>query len=216
MLKRLLEQRRSSEIGDPAQFNDPVAEQTSWEPLVGGGANFQTQRVERKGPGEMQIVATLGLKFFLGIFILTGLGLTIGFSYKFIAAGEVRNFKEVIPLLVGVLFASLGIGSYWSMTRKLVLDRARGTLTRGGNPVTPKDTVGIKGAPPTLASAHALQIVSEYCSGNKSSYYSYELNLVLADASRINLMDHGSLEQIRADGKQLSEFLGVPLWDAVK
>ncbi len=65
-----------------------------------------------------------------------------------------------------------------------------------------------------LANIHALQIISEYCSGNKSSYYSYELNLVLKNGSRINVVDHGNLTKLREDAQTLSAFLGKPVWDA--
>ena len=38
-------------------------------------------------------------------------------------------------------------------------------------------------------------------------------NLVLADGSRVNVVDHGDLGQVRADAAMLAEFLSVPLWD---
>ena len=66
-----------------------------------------------------------------------------------------------------------------------------------------------------LKDIYALQIVREYCKGNKSSYYSYELNLVLNNGERINLVDHGNYVKLLEDAKKLSEFLGRPLWDSV-
>ena len=63
---------------------------------------------------------------------------------------------------------------------------------------------------------HALQILAEYVRGNKSSYYSYELNLVLKDGARINVVDHGSQNRLREDAKTLSVFLGKPVWDATQ
>ena len=63
-----------------------------------------------------------------------------------------------------------------------------------------------------LTDIHALQLISEYVSGDKSSYYSYELNLVLKDASRINVVDHGARSTIYRDAQDLSVFLGKPLW----
>ena len=57
--------------------------------------------------------------------------------------------------------------------------------------------------------------VRQACSGDKSRYYSYELNLVLEDGSRLNVIDHGNVEAIRADAQKLAAFLGKPLWDAI-
>ena len=51
--------------------------------------------------------------------------------------------------------------------------------------------------------------------GDKSSYYSYELNLVLEDGARLNVVDHGDLKALQADAEILSEYLQVPVWDGV-
>ncbi len=67
-----------------------------------------------------------------------------------------------------------------------------------------------------LSSIHALQLLSEFVSGSKNSYHSYELNLVLNDGSRINVVDHGNLERLRADASTLSQFLDKPVWDATR
>ncbi len=64
-----------------------------------------------------------------------------------------------------------------------------------------------------LENIHALQLISEHCRSDKSSYYSYELNLVMKDSSRINVVDHGKHDKIRADAAALSEFLEKPVWD---
>lgn len=58
-----------------------------------------------------------------------------------------------------------------------------------------------------LSSIHALQIVSERVSTKNSSFLSYEINLILSDKKRINVVDHGNLEKIQADVKQLGEYL---------
>lgn len=71
-----------------------------------------------------------------------------------------------------------------------------------------------------LADVYAIQLIKEYVpgsrrSGSRSPYYSYELNLVLKDGERMNVVDHGDLQRIRADAIQLGEFLGnLPVWDA--
>ena len=55
-----------------------------------------------------------------------------------------------------------------------------------------------------------------HISGSKSSYTSYELNLVLDDGSRINVVDHGNLDRLRGDATTLSRFLSKPVWDATR
>jgi hypothetical protein len=65
-----------------------------------------------------------------------------------------------------------------------------------------------------LGEIHALQLISEHCTSDNSSYYSYELNLVLADGRRINVVDHGNRATLYSDADSLAAFLGVPIWDA--
>ncbi len=62
---------------------------------------------------------------------------------------------------------------------------------------------------------YALQIIAESIKSKDSRYVSYELNLVLKDATRINLVDHGWYEQLREDADTLSNVLWVVLRDTV-
>ncbi|MFT6213337.1 MAG: hypothetical protein ACJARD_001473 [Alphaproteobacteria bacterium] len=71
---------------------------------------------------------------------------------------------------------------------------------------------------------YALQIISETISettGNSNDnhrrtryFKSYELNVVLKDGSRVNILDHGKIERLTEDAQKLSQFLGKPLWSA--
>ncbi len=46
-------------------------------------------------------------------------------------------------------------------------------------------------------------------------FWSYELNLVLRNGKRINLIDHGNQRDIRWDAGNLSRMIGVPIWDFI-
>jgi hypothetical protein len=81
---------------------------------------------------------------------------------------------------------------------------------------TPMELIERGDSSAPLSSIHALQLLSEFVSGSKNSYYSYELNLVLDNGSRINVVDHGNLERLRADASTLSQFLDKPVWDATQ
>jgi len=66
-----------------------------------------------------------------------------------------------------------------------------------------------------LKNIHALQLLGEKVSWgkNNSSYTSYELNLILKDSSRINVIDHWNLEQIKDDAKKIAEKLKIKIYD---
>ena len=72
---------------------------------------------------------------------------------------------------------------------------------------------------------YAIQIVSEKLKNRRRKnskslrgkftryYYSYEINLVLNDSSRVSVIDHGDQKVIRNDALKIAEFLDIPVWD---
>ena len=58
------------------------------------------------------------------------------------------------------------------------------------------------------------RVSSSSSSGGSSRYYSYELNLVLKDGTRLNVVDHGGKSLLNANAETLAQFLNVPVWDA--
>jgi hypothetical protein len=117
--------------------------------------------------------------------------------------------------LFGLVFAAVGGGTLYGGTKPIAFDIQLGYFWKGRNPPPYNFGVEPKEALP-LPRIHALQIVSERCSSSKSSFMSYELNLVLQDGSRRNVVDHGNLDGLRTDARELAIFLAVPLWDATE
>ena len=119
-------------------------------------------------------------------------------------------------ILIGGVFATVGGCLLYFGTKPIVFDKVRGVFWKGRKkPGEVFDRRSLKNFT-GLEVVHALQIISEYCRGSKSSYYSYELNLVLKDGKRINVVDHGSIRKLREDAEILSKFLSIPVWDATQ
>lgn len=60
-----------------------------------------------------------------------------------------------------------------------------------------------------------LQLLPEVISFVDSpTYTSWELNLVLKDGSRLNVVDHAKVEQLRAEAAQLSRLIDCPVWES--
>lgn len=201
---------------DPSAFDDPLALETSWSPAASGGASFGTHRLRSAGSHRVEFVATAAWKLFYLLFLFAGLGVTgwhLGrFGPSEIVLGDPETF---VPLVVGLIFVGAGAGMGWVGSTPRVFDKGRAMYWRGRQEPAIVGTHAPDGACAPLASIHALQLVSEHVRSEKNSYTSYELNLVLADASRINVVDHGDLEQLRADAHTLGAFLGKPVWDAI-
>ncbi len=201
---------------DPSRFNDPVALQTQWTPAKGGGTNIRTHRLVEVEVNRIEFKAAAGAKIFYSIFIVAGLAAMIGIPYAhFSSGGETFDSGLIVPALMGLLFVGIGISMFYFGVRPIVFDKFRNAFWKGRKgPDDVSDRRELKYYA-ELQNIHALQIISEYVHSSKSSYYSYELNLVLKDGNRINVVDHGNLKKLREDADTLSKFLGKPVWDAI-
>ncbi|MEQ1857090.1 MAG: hypothetical protein ABL963_11485 [Longimicrobiales bacterium] len=202
---------------DPSQFGDELATRTSWGPAKSGGASFGTHRLRDAGPRRVEFRAKGGALAFYGVFVAMGLmALTVFPVAAFSTMGmdwRVAPFL-IIPFLVGSVFIVVGGAMWYHGSAPIVFDKQRGEYWKGrvapGEAANPQQIkVHID-----LVRIHALQLISEHCRGSKSSFYSYELNLVLDDATRMNVLDHGDRDELRHDAEALAKFLGKPLWDA--
>ncbi len=200
---------------DPARFGDPVAMQTEWTPIKRGGTNFRTHTVAQTGMARFEFRASAGAYLFYLVFLVAGLAVAIGIPASEYFKGDFAvGAKLVLPLVFGLVFASIGGGMLYFGTLPIIFDKGRGFYWKGrtapyqlANPAVHKNAA-------RLSDIHALQLISELCRAKNSNYYSYELNLVLENGRRLNVVDHGNLEKIRTDTAALARFLGKPAWDA--
>jgi hypothetical protein len=65
----------------------------------------------------------------------------------------------------------------------------------------------------SLNEIEALQIISERLHSKNTSYTSYELNMILKNSSRVNIIDHWNLEEIRKNASELANKLWVKVYD---
>ena len=174
-----------------------IAFKTSWEPLAGGGTNFCTHRAKKNISlmGDTLIFrTTIEAYFFAIIFVVLGVTFTL--------ASAADGFSDMSGIM-GLAFFAFGCWYQWSLRQKeSKFDRYSRRLTQGKKSFD-------------LETVEALQLIREYVRGNKSSYYSYELNLIYSDGNRINIVDHGALRKLREDAALLAEYLSVPVWDAI-
>ena len=137
---------------------------------------------------------TVEAYFFANIFVL------LGAAFAMVSAAD--GFSDMSGIM-GLAFFAFGCWYQWSLRQKeSKFDRYSRKLTQGKKSFD-------------LANAEAIQLIREYVIGNKNSYYSYELNLICSDGSRINIVDHCALRKLRDDAALLAEYLAIPIWDAI-
>jgi len=213
-LRRMLGLTTGQTPIDPAKFGDAVALKTEWTPATRGGTNFRTHRFIQTDIARVEFRASASAKIFYSFFGLVGIGCGALFLLGPRAPSAI-TIDAIMPIFVGVLFACMGGFMLFRGTTPIVFDKGVGYYWRGRK--GPKDVIEVSSLKNCvlLEQIHAIQLVSEWVRGGKTSYYSYELNLVLEDATRKTVIDHGNLLRLREDAKKLSDFLGKPIWDAI-
>ena len=182
------------EILDLESFEDELAFRISWDPLVGGGTNFCTHRLQK----------TSGLMNNSIEFKPTFIAYLVSISFAVIGLIAILSSGSSGSGAL-IALAPLGFG-LWSL-RDLVKQKSSFSSS---SRVFCKNTKSCG-----FDNICAIQLLREYVSGNKNSYYSYELNLVCINGERINIVDHGALHAIREDASILADYLSVPVWDAI-
>lgn len=193
-----------------ADTDDPVALKASWDPLKPGGANFKTHELAAS-PHRFEVRHSAGGLAFAGVF--AGFGALFVLIGLVILVGDAR-LGGLVFAFVGSVFVAAGV---YMLRREgpLTFDLRAGVYYRGKAYRSGASSPAVQGA---LASIHALQLLQETIrsssGGGPSSFTSHELNLVLADGTRVNVLDHGKGEAVLDAAKQLAAALDVPIWQA--
>lgn len=195
---------------DSSRFGDPVALQTEWKPLKGGGTNFRTHRLTKVNDRKVEFRPTKGTRGFSGIMMAFGIIIPVYHHIEGIVDASYGLFLgALIAWAFGGLFFWVGLKFWNRMKTVLQFDKQSGRFIT--KPLVQRSI--------SLEKIHAIQLIRERMtstsSSSKSSFTSYELNLVLHDASRVPVIDHSGRNFIRDDAKKLSGFLDVPLWDGM-
>ena len=207
---------------DPTKFNDPLAERIDWTPIQRSGANYRSHKLATDaGPDCIEFTVTPFPRLVILAIRTLGACFLVTAAYMLIQGGG--SAGPGIMGIGGVMF--LGGGSlihYKWVAKRLIFDRAagyywigrKGSLPPAG-PRPPADGRPGSTGSVKLDEIHAIQIIDEYVSGENSSYYSYELNLVLTDGHRIGVIDHKNADWLTTDARTLADFLSIPIWNAV-
>ncbi len=215
MFKKLIQKLKSLNPKpspfDPATLNDPVAMQTDWTPNQKGGSNICTHRLIQACPDRVLFKSTTTAKLIATLLLLVGLGVLMGTIYSILQQPE---GGKIIPILIGLVFTSVGGWALYKFSIPIVFDRQQELYWKSFK--NPKEVFQLEKNDSfiPLENIYALQIIEELCHSKNGSYYCYELNLILTDARRITVVDHGNIEHIHQDARSLADFLNKPLWIA--
>lgn len=192
---------------------DRFAAAVSWKPLLPGGSNVTTHKLEYVSEELVAFASTIGARLFTLAF--AGIGGLV-FLMGLVLLNSANNFFPAIMMTsFGALFAIVGIWMFFRFDEAIMFDKERGLYWKANKP--PRlDRKTIKRSNCChLEDIAGIQLLEERVRSGQTSFFSYELNLVLADGNRLQVIDHSNLDQIRMDAATLGTFLDVPVWDGI-
>ena len=168
---------------------EQVREQTSFEPLYSNSAaNFRDYKFDFSSKRRVRVVTTWGMHLFLLLFLLIGGAI--------LTIGIVR--KEGFPIYGGIVF--MLVPMLFCFRNRIVFDLLSGSFSYG------KRRVG-------FSQIAALQVIKKSCSKNRGvDFLAWELNLVLEDGSRINILNHGNYKAFAQDASRLADAMNLKVW----
>ena len=193
-----LAQRSEPRYTKPARIDDPVADSVSWHPISKTGS--PGTHIVFHSEATVVVSASLGMMVF---------PLFLGGMAAIAALAGVMGVAD--DLIVNLLLAGLGgsfmVGVYFLCrvySKLLVFDRHKDSIYYEGD-----DSKSLT----RISTVHAIQIIPTYYATPDGSYHSFQINLVLKNAERINVMNRGNKKAIDHDTHILQEFLSVPVWE---
>ncbi|WP_176012492.1 hypothetical protein [Victivallis sp. Marseille-Q1083] len=193
--------------------DDPAARQTAWQAVKSGsGGNFCTHRLKRVKPSQLEFKISPAALLFGGLPVLIGLFFGVLWGYYLCNSSD---WLSLLPLFFSLFIIALGLFLLWLEMRPIVFDAEAKQYwaDRRRQPAASRECHRDRAAFETI---RALQILPKFISNSRNAYYSYELNLVLNNGRRLNIVDHGRLKPLRQDAAALATFLAVPLWDGTR
>jgi len=197
----LLEMNKEQQLLNIIQhIEDPIAQKTEWTPLDRHAASFITHKLIKKSFSQMQFEATLGLKIFYLFPAVFGIFLGMVFSDSF----------NIIIFIICIILILAGILLYLFNTKPIIFDKNKGYTWKGKIEDYPYQIMkNNKIKCISLNQIHAIQLLRS----SVKWVVSYEINLILKDGKRYDVIGHYNLEKIKEDAETLSNFLRILLWN---
>lgn len=207
---------KNVKVFDPSIFNDEVANKTEWKSLANGGSNFKANKLVELSPTQLiykpTVMAYVFPLVFIGMFSFGAIMMALKFAEQYgnlaylAAAGFVA-----FPLLGGFFILR-------SAVKARVFDKREAIFYKGQKPAF-RDYNKITKNQCPLDKVYAIQLIKKRItstsSGSSSTQTYYEINLVLNDTFRINVIVGSDSYYVRNDANKIAAFLNVPVWDAI-
>jgi hypothetical protein len=178
---------------------DAPPEDLDWTPLRSGGALFRTHHAVQDEQ-RFELVPSSGARGLIVGVALLGAAMLVGGFVGYRVRADMGLL--VVGAAMFVVCEVLAILLRRLLEHSHLFDRASGRYRWTRRPAGELSLVDVRG----------LQVLRKRVNGPESDYDCDELNLVLLDGRRVNVLDHGEPESLRRDAEALARWLSVPLW----
>lgn len=212
--------REEVRLYNPEVIGDPVALVTGWGPVVRDWG-YNTSRVRRRLriPIHSRMEVWWGIRGVLELFLAT-LGFLLLLFGIVIAGGSSGLTPGIFYVPVIGLFLFL-VGSFIRFKRArpiIIIDKNCGLIREVPVDGPPQRRVPKPTKERQIEEVHAVQLIDKLwrLSGGGGPQYvlGWEVNLVFIGGGRLNIADCRSLNKARKYSRELSEFLGKPVWES--
>lgn len=179
--------------------DDSVAQKTHWQPMASGASNFKMQDIFIDN-NSLFVKPSFEVKLFYSAFFITGL-IPVLIDYVF-AWKELESIFNPFISAYG-LFILIGLTLGWIFNRNKVEFNKTTLLIIKTDQTIP------------LQEAYALQVISSISGGHGHGVFkNNELNIILKNGDRVNILNHGNILAFEDQELKISNFLNIPVWQA--
>lgn len=189
-----------------------LKQRLDWNPLNQSTANFTTDKLFIDSRNRIRSRRTVFYTLFLLVFFTVGSWLLwfVTLASPVYRQGgamfsEAGFWGDILAMVISVSFICLS--TFMLLCYKEVLIEPNGAAI---NFIDMRFLKEEKRMVP-LANVEALQLLKHYNTSSKNGYWSFEVNVVLKDLSRVNVLAHGGENNAKKDAKTLARFINKPL-----
>ena len=221
------EERHRVSLNERLDAFGDSAKEVSWAPATRGGVGFRTRTMKQSAdqtikfsPSLIALAISVGSTAF-GLWLIARFvtpGISAGYYFlnffsvvRAVYAQLVHqvDIAKMSVTLFGLVFVTMGLVGLYKLLRPVRFDCFSRTFAKG-YPFVRETSV-------PFSDIEAIQILAEHVRGTKNnSFTSYEFNLVLKNKSRLTVVDHSDVSEIRKNAELLAKMLTIPVWDITK
>lgn len=173
----------------------------NWKPLNTSSSNFDPYKLSIPTKRLLTYKTTLGVKAFCGLFMAVGIGCLSYVGPRQHGRWIPESFvEEGLAQLVSLLFLLAGASLLYFLSSPRLFDGKNNIFRKGR---------GKRQKIISFSEIYALQLIPHSVSNSDGpDYTNYQLNIILNNGQRENVVNYHNQKNAQSDAKTIAEFIG--------